>query len=1026
MTLRRPSVLIAVVVLGLVISAIGFFVWQSSEPSKAATGLRYRSVMNQAKRLAAQGKVEQVEALCREAIQISAERPDAYLLAAECATARADYDQALKDLGNIDPQHREQWISATTLKADLLHYDLANFQQAEQAYQQILAIDPSSVFANRGYAKLLGLCGRRIEAIPFVLTLIEQDAAGDLLVLLSREEGAISDPELIDKAFNNYPESSLPWLAKANLAILSLEHDSAAKLLQTALSKQPSEYTVGRLGRQLLLANDQDQLSKWAESLGSTEDLGGDNWTENNWTGETWLVFGQMAERRKETTAAVRCYWEAFQLWPESLEVTSRMAACLQLLNRLEEAELFRNRAAKLTQLRNAQKAAIMSSSPPSRDEILELLKAYDASGRIAEAYAWGQAAVQNFPNDRSLQKELAEIRSRLPSNLAALTVADFHSVAQLDYSEFAVPKDIKAVRSITSKTEAGVIQFERQAGEVGFDFTYDNGCGPQSHRTFGFTGGGIGAIDVDSDAWPDIVCTQGVPWIERAQETKGQQSDELQDTLFRNRRGEKFEALKFGLALPTEADFGQGVAVGDINEDGFPDLYIANATTNRLWVNNGDGTFSAGKLSASELLSRNGDATVDSVAASSSWTTSCLIADLNGDSFADLYDVNYLSGEDVFTRICQQQDGQKIMCGPEAFEGAVDRVLLNDGQGNFTDATAQFLKPAANGKGLGIVAFAQQSGRLNLFVANDTVANHLFVPVESTEAENTRNSFGSPQVAMMQDEAFVRGVAVNADGKAEACMGIAVADFDDDQRLDIVVTNFLHETNTLYHSITDNLFQDHTRSLGLRDATLPVLTFGTQFLDANNDGAQELFFANGYTQDLPGNEIPYAMSSQLFQYTNGQFQQVAGDAVGAWGQQKFVARSVAKMDWNADGLPDLAVGLLHEPSFLLTNQSPETGETGLTLKLVATESARDAIGASASASIDGKQQTAQLTAGDGYQCCNQRTIRLSGRRQSRFPAITVRWPSGNEQTYQDLPATGHWVAVEGHPRLWAISPKSN
>lgn len=1001
MTTRRPSMLNAVAVLTLVLAAIGCFVWMTSDSSDSATGLQYRTLMSQAKRLAAQGKAIEVEAICRDAMTVDSERPDAYLLAAECARSRADYEQALQDLSKIQKRYSEQWLSAAMLKADILHYDAARLQLAELTYRQILAVDSNSIFANAGYARLLGLCGRRKDAIPLVLTLIEQDSAGDLLVLLSREEGAVADPGLIERAIVADSDSPHPWLAKANVAILSLDHNQAADLLRKALAKKPSPNAVGRLGRQLLLANRMDELKLWAESLPPSKE----------WVPETWFVMGQLAEQRADVEGAIRCYWESLLRWPESLDVCSRLSASLQLIGRTAEADILRSRAASLTRLREAQQDAIMSSSSPTAADLVELIQAYTECGRLAEAVAWGQAAVQNYPNVSSLREELkgAQAQRFVPQTL--LTDAKFNPAQQFNYSSFSIPSDMMSVGRTAAQSVAGSIKFTRQTSDVGFDFTYFNGCGPESHRTFGFTGGGIAVFDLDADDWPDVICTQGVPWIEDAQPTDSSVAAEAGDTVFRNRGGQQFQVLTPGLALPIVHDFGQGAAVGDINNDGFQDLYVANAKANRLWVNNGDGTFSPGE----------GISTPHTA-----WTTSCLIADLNGDSFSDLYDVNYLTGDDVFSRICEQQDGEKIMCGPEAFDGAVDRILLNDGQGNFLDATAQFLQPAPVGKGLGIVAFSQADGRLNLFVANDTVANHFFVPVKSSDAAETDMPLPAGAVSLMQDEALIRGLAVNADGKSEACMGIAISDFDDDQRLDLVVTNFLHETNTLYRSVTADLFQDQTRSLGLREKTLPVLSFGTQFLDANNDGHQELFFGNGYTQDLPGNEIPYAMRSQMFQWTNGQFQQLPPESVGEWGQQEFVARSVTRLDWNADGLPDLAVGLLHEPSFLLTNQSPEMGETGLTLKLVATDSARDAVGTAVTATSGGQTQTVQLTAGDGYQCSNQRIVWLSGRQAAQIPSITIRWPSGREQTFLDTPAAGHWAAVEGRPQLTAISGKTD
>lgn len=999
----RLSKLIALSVLFLVVVAVGFWFLSPPDSDGRTSGLEYRSLMTQATRLAAQGRTTQVEKLCREAIALKTLRPEAFLLAAECARARGDVPQALSDLENVSTSDQDSWISATILKADIFHYETAEFSRAESAYLEVLAVSSDYAPANSGYARLLGLCGRRRDAIPQILRLIYQSAADDLLVLLSREEGAITDPELLAKAEKTSPNDPNLLLARANLAILSLDHDLAINLL-TKAQAQPNFPSLipGRLGRELLADNRQEDLVAWANHLPPSRE----------WGAETWLVVGQLAEKDSDIDGAVRCYWETLRRWPESLTASQRLATLLRQQNLAEMAATMQDRVTRISRLHTAQQRAIMSRDSPDRRDMLELVDAYAACGRIAEAYAWGEMAVRSLPDEADLQSSVLGWAQQLRTQPLQLTLAEFNPANRWDLSEFQVPKSFQLPPSSINPDLHSSISFRKESVPVGFEFTYFNGVSKPSHRVFEFTGGGLGVFDLDNDECPDLLCTQGVRWEKgvRPHVVEPMASGDARqpvDTVFRNGRGERFESLPTGLALPLESGFGQGVSVGDINNDGFQDLYVANTHGNQLLISNGDGTFS------------NADGYRDHVA---SWTTSCLIADLNADGFPDLYDVNYLKSDDLFTRVCETDDGQPLMCGPEAFDGAADCVWLNDGRGTFTVANSEFLSPRANGKGLGIVAFSQQQTGLSLFVANDTVANHFFVP-DSTKSNQTpgQDTSGVRPILRMQDQAFASGLAVNADGKSEACMGIAVSDINNDQRMDLVVTNFLHESNTVYVSLTDTLFQDQTRAVGLQAVSLPVLSFGTQFLDANCDGQPELFVGNGYTEDMPGDEIPYAMSPQLFEWNSKTFEQLKPESIGVWASREIVARAAARIDWNGDGLPDLAVGLLHEPSFLLTNQSDASNQTGLRVRFVATLSDRDSIGTTVTSKIDGQSQTMQLTAGDGYQCSNERILHLSGRQQNQIPELVVSWPSGETQVFRDIPASGRWVAVQGRNQLSLI-----
>ncbi|MFG0334905.1 MAG: CRTAC1 family protein, partial [Maioricimonas sp. JB049] len=559
------------------------------------------------------------------------------------------------------------------------------------------------------------------------------------------------------------------------------------------------------------------------------------------------------------------------------------------------------------------------------------------------------------------------------------------------EFDDGTLPAESSARQQGDANVAAG-ISFRNDAERVGLQYRYCNGTsGEPTRRMYEFTGGGIGVLDYDRDGLPDVHFTQGHPWGEPDPEGP------FVDQLFRNEAATAFSNVTAAARI-REAGFGQGVSVGDVDGDGFPDLYIANIGGNRLWLNNGDGTFS----DATESAGIEGEA----------WTTSCLLADLTGDGLPDLYDVNYVTAPDVFERVCPRPDGTPGMCMPFHFDSQPDRLLINDGQGGFVDATAERLPVHAAGKGLGVALWREtDTGRLNLFVANDTTPNFLFVSEQNGE---------SPA---LQEQGIASGLAFNAAGKAEGCMGIAVGDVDGNGHLDLHITNFYNESNTLYAGLGGGIFEDRTRQLGLEHPSLPVLGFGTQFLDANADGRLELFVTNGHLDDLRASGRPYRMPAQLYAWNGERFVLADPKRLGAYFQQEWLGRPAARLDWNRDGREDLIVGHLEDDVALLTSAGRESGRF-LALTLVGTGSGRDAIGTTVTARVGERTIVRQLTAGDGYQVSNERRVIIGTGEAKQIDELTIRWPSGIVQTFRGITTadgqgrSGGLLLVEEHSLL--------
>jgi tetratricopeptide (TPR) repeat protein len=942
--------------------------------------VRSARLLVEARASRSRGSDVEAERLAAAALALDPSSGPAALLAAECAAALHEPARAIQYLRDATSADATFQLAAHLLAARLDHRRLYRFSEAEREYRAALELDPENVEANTGLAQLLGLCGRRAEAIAPVLRLVLRAEPTDLLILLARENGAVNDQAALDAARRAAPEDPNPLVGGSWRAASSDETSRAIDLLREALRLAP-EFPAAHaaLGVQLLAARRFDELIPWNEHLPPAADD----------FGPTWRVRAALAEHAGDSQGAIRCYWESIRRNPESKGASARLASLLGRTGKPEAAEKFAAQVRRLRALEELQDRVLFSSGGLEIDSLLDLAGACEAAGRQWEAYGWLQAALRLRPDFQPAALERERLQ-RLTASLPLKLTADSANLAlQVDLSSYPLPKFDPAQRPHDpTQSPAGnrsTLTFRDDAAAAGLVFRYMNGTlGSPSRRMYEFTGGGIGVLDFDVDGFADVYLTQGCPW------PPGQPARGSGDRLFRNRSGVNYDDVTIAAGIEP-GGFGQGIAVGDFNADGFPDVYAAQIRANRLWLNNGDGTFD--------------DVTPVAGVAGSEWTTSCLMADLNRDGLPDLYAVNYVMADDVFDRVCRAADGAPRMCMPFDFDAQPDRLWLNDGNGRFTEATAAVLSPPPAGKGLGVAVWdAHGNGALSLLVANDTTPSFLYEWEPSPD--------GRP---LLRDRAFEAGLAVNGDGKATGCMGIALGDVNDDGRLDVHITNFLAESNTLYLSAPDGGYDDRTREAGLRSATINVLGFGTQFLDADLDGRLELFNANGHIDDLRSTGRPYRMPPMLFRQTHAQFQRVSQAELGPYFEQEWLGRSAVRLDWNRDGREDLLVGHLGDQYALLTNTSPNAGQF-LSLKLIGIQSNRDAIGTILKARMGDRTIVRQVTAGDGYQASNERRVIFGLGSALQVDELVVRWPSGTVQTLTGVAASRELWIREGQP----------
>ncbi len=351
-------------------------------------------------------------------------------------------------------------------------------------------------------------------------------------------------------------------------------------------------------------------------------------------------------------------------------------------------------------------------------------------------------------------------------------------------------------------------------------------------------------------------------------------------------------------------------------------------------------------------------------------------------------------------------------MCLPQHFQAAADRLFLNQGDENFDDVAASSGFDADDGKGLGIVvgSFGGSPG-LNVFVANDTVANFFFENQESTEN-------GIPR---FREIALGSGLALSGAGTAQASMGVAAGDTDGDGTTDLFVTNFHGETNTLYRQLQGGIFEDVTLERKLRQPSLSRLGFGTQFLDADLDGRLDLVVANGHIDNISqGGRVEYQMRPQFFANQGAAgFREADAQSLGPYFERRVLGRALARLDWNGDGQEEFVVTHLDAPAALLENTTQPAGNY-FVIKLRGVHSSRDAIGTVVQVETENLQLTRQLLAGDGFQASNQRVLTFGLGQDDTIRKLTITWPAGQSNEFLNVPANTRWIIIEGKQRLFA------
>jgi thioredoxin-like negative regulator of GroEL len=940
------------------------------------------------------GNLDEARRLARDAVERTTRSAEALVLLGEIELRRGDSPAALACFRKVADAPGA--VSPATLRvAGEFLFELRRLSLAERCLHRVLTMQPADIAAHRQLAALLGLAGRR-EAARHLLTLVQcGDFTTHELALLGNLADVYENPETT-KFFNEpLPDDPLLILGAARYALHHHESAHAAHLFAQLVAADPADVELqAGLGRALAEIGMPAAFYDWHEALTSAADA----------DPEIWRTRAQWAQQHDEPDTAIRCYWESLRLDPNDWTANYQLALLLHARGDLEQSHLFQQRADRLRQLQ--QTLSDLHLEPRRLDLLLAAAQISESLGRLWEAWGWNLAAADLRPGLAPVQLDARRLQRMLTPGTPS-TLAEANPALRCDLASFAPPnwRGRSALKS-TDLAPGGIaadnppgssVRFADVAAATGVHFAFHNGDDPKvaGMPIRASTGGGVAVLDYDCDGWPDLHLTQGSDWPNEP----GQ--DSHLDQLYRNGAGQSFSDVTWHAGVGDDS-FSQGAAAGDFDGDGFPDLYVANIGLNRLYHNNGDGTFE--------------DATTACGISGHRWTTSCLLADLNGDGLPDLYDVTYLAGREPLERVCYDDRAEHAerVCMPGLFPAEQDRLYCNRGDGSFADVGRLAGIHVANGKGLGVVAgeFCGAPG-IDVFVANDTTANFLFVNVTA----------GSGDLPRFDERAVASGCAYDALGRAQACMGIAVDDANGDGHFDMYVTNFYNEYNVLYAGQPGGVFDDRTGISGLKEPSLQMLGFGTQFLDADLDGWPDLVVANGHIDDFSSAGIPFRMRPQYYHNSGGgRFQELAPHTLGPFFSRPQLGRSLARLDFNRDGREDFVVSHLDSPAALLANQTAGAGAfCALQLRGVASD--RDAVGTVVRATAGGRTRWKQLLAGDGYQSSNQRQIVIGLGDSRSIDELEVRWPSGRRQLFVDVPANAELLLREDDARLLRLPP---
>jgi hypothetical protein len=513
-------------------------------------------------------------------------------------------------------------------------------------------------------------------------------------------------------------------------------------------------------------------------------------------------------------------------------------------------------------------------------------------------------------------------------------------------------------------------IYFEDATAQAGIRFRHTSGLSEHRYQPEA-DGSGVAILDFNGDGTLDLFFATCVPFPLDASRTVPHH------VMYRRDADGVYEDVTdvSGVRL---SSFGQGLAVGDFDNDGFTDLYLTNYGPNLLFQNNGDGTF---RLVAGEATS-----------SSDRWGAGCGFLDFDEDGDLDLYVANYAEWTTATHPFCGYEPrGIRTYCNPGVFKP--DRHLLwrNQGDGTFTDATGEAGVLRSDGRGFGVVATdINGDGHIDLYVANDMTGNFLFL----SKGDGTFDDVSSSS-----------GAALAGDGATRASMGVDATDLDGDLLPELFVTNFWLEPNTLYRNLGGGQFLDVSDVSGLGSTSRLAMKWGAGLVDLDNDGWADVLVSNGHIDnnlDERRMEVPYAQRPHLWRNRTGMRFELVSDHAGAYFDETHVGRGIAFGDLDDDGRLDFVANNLDGPAAILMNRSSNENRW-IRLELVGTAANRDAVGASVDIEAGPIRIRRQVKGGASYLSAHDQRLLIGVGPIETLAQVSVRWPSGRRTELHDV-----------------------
>jgi len=537
------------------------------------------------------------------------------------------------------------------------------------------------------------------------------------------------------------------------------------------------------------------------------------------------------------------------------------------------------------------------------------------------------------------------------------------------------------APSAAAGRTTGTGIRFEPSAALRAAKVVYDNGSSAGRNAILESLGGGVAVVDFDNDGQLDLCFPAGGSFVD--QQTLG-----LPTRLVRQRAVEQFDDVSSLTRLAVPRHYSHGCSVADYNNDSFADLLITGYGGLTLWENLGDGTFA--------------DFTQVASLDDASWSSSAAWCDVNNDGVPDLYVAHYVNWSFDNDPPCQGPAGSRDVCPPRQFDGLDDVLYLGQGDGTFRNVTATAgLSP--QGKGLGVLIYdIDEDGDQDIYVANDTVPNFLYV---------NRGD------ATFDEQGMLAGAAVDDMASPNGSMGLAVTDYDGDGRVDLFVTNYEDELFALYRNLGSASFQHVSRRAGLNRLGTLFVGFGCVAADLDFDGDEDIAVANGHVVHHPRNAPVKQARLLLLNQSDGRFDRFDPAGQETEFSRPAIGRGVVSGDLDRDGWLDLVFSNSNEPAELFYNRSQSANGPvqGLFVRFRGVRSTRDALGLRAELETSSGTLVRQLIGGGSYLSTSELAAVWYWTGDTKPRNLRVRWPSGvvSELPITEAPGVRQWMLLE-------------